>query len=114
MQVDSGFNQPPTVPDFLATLLKHRQFVGSQLVLAFRRHLRAPETLTTIVQILDDWIKKIQSHEVKILPSKKDLARKHGAYVISEELAKPKVVQDLPSMDKASFFPFYTPAVLVN
>lgn len=98
MQVDStNLNQLPTLRDFLATLLLYRQFTAPQLILAFRQHLRSAESITLVAQVLDEWIKVVQGQEMKLLPSKKDVAKNEfGALVVKEGTGKPKT--NLPSM----------------
>ncbi|KAF9450156.1 hypothetical protein P691DRAFT_665850 [Macrolepiota fuliginosa MF-IS2] len=102
MQVDPTPSNPtPTLQEFLATLLRYRVFTTPQLILAFRLYLRTPEAITAIAQILDEWMRKVQAQEVKLLPSKKDVVKnEHGALVIKEDAAKPKAASDLPSIDK--------------
>lgn len=108
MQIDStpsgpALNQSPSLPDFLTTLLKHRQFITPQLILAFRHHLRTAESVTAIARILDEWIKKVQAQEVKLLPGKKDVVKnEHGVFVVKKDIVKPKAAYDLPSMDQVT------------
>lgn len=103
MQIDSTPsttpNQMPSLPDFLTTMLKYRQFTVPQLILAFRHHLRSAEAVNSVAQILDEWLKKVQSQEVKLLPSRRDITKnEHGAFVVKKDIVKSKPVHDLPTM----------------
>jgi hypothetical protein len=105
MQVDSTsstLDQIPSLSEFLRILLKHRQFTAPQLITAFRHHLRSAEAVTSVAEILHDWAKKVQSQQVKLLPSKKDVKKNEfGAFVFKEDTVKPKSTYDLPAMNQA-------------
>ncbi|KAF7775824.1 hypothetical protein Agabi119p4_4217 [Agaricus bisporus var. burnettii] len=102
MQVDSAnHSQLPNLRGFLATLLQHRKFTTTQLMLAVRRYLRSAEAITLLIQVLDEWIKKLQAQEAKLLPSKKDIGKNEfGVLVVKEGTEKQKTVSILPSMDQ--------------
>ncbi|KXN89507.1 hypothetical protein AN958_05669 [Leucoagaricus sp. SymC.cos] len=104
MQVDSTpstLDHIPSLPDFLTTMLKHRQFTAPQLILAIRQHLRSAEAVTSIAQLLDEWLKNVQSQEVKLLPGRKDVIKnEHGILVVKTNMVKPKSVYDLPTMSQ--------------
>ncbi|XP_006456684.1 hypothetical protein AGABI2DRAFT_211731 [Agaricus bisporus var. bisporus H97] len=104
MQVDSANpSQLPNLRGFLATLLQHRKFTTTQLMLAVRRYLRSSEAITLLIQVLDEWIKKLQAQEAKLLPSKKDIGKNEfGVLVVKEGTEKQKTVSNLPSMDQVN------------
>lgn len=104
MQVDSANpSQLPNLRGFLATLLQHRKFTTTQLMLAVRRYLRSAEAITLLIQVLDEWIKKLQAQEAKLLPSKKDIGKNEfGVLVVKEGTEKQKTVSNLPSMDQVN------------
>jgi gephyrin len=104
MQVDStDTSLLPSLRGFFATLLQHRQFTTPQLMLAVRHHLRSAEAITLLAQVADEWIKKLQMQEPKLLPSKKDILKNEfGALVVKEGIGKQKAVSNLPSMDQVN------------
>jgi len=110
MQVDSTsstLDQPPSLSEFLASMLKHRQFTSSQLTIAFRYYLRSAEAVTSITHLLHAWFKHIQAQEVKLVPSRNDIEKnEHGVFVVKKDVARPKTVDHLPSMTQVaiSFF----------
>jgi len=110
MQVDSmssTLDQAPSLSEYLASMLKHRQFTSSQLTIAFRCHLRSAEAVTSITHLLYAWFKHIQTQEVKLVPSKHDTEKnEHGVFVVKKDMARPKTVDHLPTMTQVaiSFF----------
>lgn len=72
-------------------------------MLAVRRYLRSAEAITLLIQVLDEWIKKLQVQEAKLLPSKKDIGKNEfGVLVVKEGTEKQKTVSNLPSMDQVN------------
>jgi gephyrin len=111
MQVDSipstTLDQILSLPGFLATMLKYRQFTAPQLIAAFRHHLRSAEAVTSIVQLLDEWMKKVQSQDVKLLPSTKEITKnEHGVFIIKKDMVKPNSTHDLPTTAQVPPFSF--------
>ena len=110
MQVDSmssTLDQAPSLSEYLASMLKHRQFTSSQLTIAFRCHLRSAEAVTSITHLLYAWFKHVQTQEVKLVPSKHDIEKnEHGVFVVKKDMARPKTVDHLPTMTQVaiSFF----------
>lgn len=104
MQIDSqNTSQLPSLRGFFATMLQHRKFTTPQLMLAVRHHLRAAEAVTLLVQVVDEWIKKLQAQEPKLLPSKKDVSKNaFGAFVVKEGGGKQKAISNLPSMEQVN------------
>ncbi|KAJ3568819.1 hypothetical protein NP233_g5467 [Leucocoprinus birnbaumii] len=104
MQVDSAQSplaQTPSLSEFLASMLRHRQFTTPQLVAALRHHLRSAEAITSVAQLLDAWLKRVQSQDVKLVPGRRDVAKnEHGVFVVKQDTAKPKSVADLPNADQ--------------
>jgi len=106
MQVDSAsLDQVPSLSVYLASMLKYNQFTSSQLIIALRHHLRSAEAVTLVTQLLNTWLKKVQSQEVKLMPSKHDVAKnEHGVFVPKKDMTRSKLVQDLPSTTQVSDF----------
>jgi len=106
MQVDSAsLDQVPSLSVYLASMLKYNQFTSSQLIIALRHHLRSAEAVTLVTQLLNTWLKKVQSQEVKLMPSKHDVAKnEHGVFVAKKDMTRSKLVQDLPSTTQVSDF----------
>lgn len=106
MQVDSASSdQVPSLSVYLASMLKYNQFTSSQLIISLRHHLRSAEAVTLVTQLLNTWLKKVQSQEVKLMPSKHDVAKnEHGVFVVKKDMTRSKLVQDLPSTTQVSDF----------
>jgi hypothetical protein len=99
MQVDS-VSDLPTLPAFLTSCITYST---SPAILrsAVRRSLKEAEDILAVVKVLESWISQWGKRDIRLLPSKKDIAKnEHGVLVLK---AKEKEIhRDLPPLPKVS------------
>lgn len=99
MDVDS-VSDLPTLPTFLASCVT---YPTSPAILrsALRHSLKDAENILAVVKVLENWIAQWGKRDIRLLPSKKDVAKnEHGVLVLK---AKEKEVhRDLPPLPKVN------------
>lgn len=99
MDVDS-VSDLPTLPTFLASCVT---YTTSPAILrsALRHSLKDAENILAVVKVLENWIDQWGKRDIRLLPSKKDVAKnEHGVLVLK---AKEKEVhRDLPPLPKVN------------
>lgn len=111
MEVDS-VPDLPTLPSFLGACLA---YTTSPAILrsALRHSLKDAEDILAVVKVLHNWIDQWGKRDVRLLPSKKDVAKnEHGVVVLK---AKEKEVhRDLPPLSKVNHTSFLLVSLLIH
>ena len=97
MQVDSAADLP-SLPSFLSSCVRYTA-TPAALRSAIRHSLRDAEDILCVLKVIENWILRWMSKDIRILPSKKDVKNdEHGIPVFKPRVKEDR--KDLPSLEK--------------
>ncbi|KAJ7632117.1 hypothetical protein FB45DRAFT_1057259 [Roridomyces roridus] len=104
MEVDSlALGAVPTLPVFLTACVGYN-YSPNGLRAAIRQHLRQPEDVLEVLQVLDDWVEAWRSTEMIVFPGKKSTKQdEHGVTVLLDGWNQEKSLAH-PPLDKVLSF----------
>lgn len=96
MHVDSAPNEIPALASFLPLCVSYASSTPL-LTQALRRHLSGePEDVLCVLGMLENWMKRLEGREARLLPSRKRVERnEHGVVVLKEEVKEQEVGEAL-------------------